>query len=36
MRGFVTVQAAEEFQAWMEARITEQSAPDPFGIGSLP
>jgi cytochrome c oxidase subunit 2 len=36
MRGFVTVQAAEEFQAWMEARITEQSAPDPFGTGSLP
>jgi heme/copper-type cytochrome/quinol oxidase subunit 2 len=30
MRGFVTVQTAEEFQNWMEERVTEQSAPDPF------
>jgi heme/copper-type cytochrome/quinol oxidase subunit 2 len=30
MRGFVTVQTAEEFQQWMEATIQEQSAPDPF------
>ena len=30
MRGFVTVQPAEEFQQWMEEQIQEQSAPDPF------
>ena len=30
MRGFVTVQTAEEFQTWMEETIQEQSAPDPF------
>jgi cytochrome c oxidase subunit 2 len=30
MRGFVTVQTAEEFQKWMEDTIAEQSAPDPF------
>jgi len=30
MRGFVTVQTAEEFQTWMEERIKEQSEPDPF------
>jgi cytochrome c oxidase subunit II len=30
MRGFVTVQPAEEFQKWLEERIKEQSAPDPF------
>jgi cytochrome c oxidase subunit 2 len=30
MRGFVTVQTAEEFQAWFEATSKEQSAPDPF------
>jgi cytochrome c oxidase subunit 2 len=32
MRGFVTVQTAEEFQAWLEAKIKEQSeaASDPF------
>jgi cytochrome c oxidase subunit II len=30
MRGFVTVQTAEEFQQWMETTIEEQSAPDPF------
>jgi cytochrome c oxidase subunit 2 len=30
MRGFVTVQTAEEFQQWLAERIKEQSAPDPF------
>jgi len=30
MRGFVTVQTAEEFKAWLDAQIAEQSAPDPF------
>jgi cytochrome c oxidase subunit 2 len=30
MRGFVTVQTAEEFQKWLDERIKEQSAPDPF------
>jgi cytochrome c oxidase subunit 2 len=30
MRGFVTVQTAEEFQKWMADTIQEQSAPDPF------
>jgi cytochrome c oxidase subunit 2 len=32
MRGFVTVQTAEEFQAWMDAAVAEQSAAesDPF------
>jgi cytochrome c oxidase subunit 2 len=30
MRGFVTVQTAEEFQKWMEDTVAEQSAPDPF------
>jgi cytochrome c oxidase subunit 2 len=30
MRGFVTVQTAEEFQKWLEERVKEQSAPDPF------
>jgi cytochrome c oxidase subunit II len=30
MRGFVTVQAADEFQKWMDERVKEQSAPDPF------
>jgi len=30
MRGFVTVLSAEEFQKWLEDRIKEQSAPDPF------
>ena len=30
MRGFVTVQTAEEFQKWMEEEIKIQSAPDPF------
>jgi cytochrome c oxidase subunit II len=30
MRGYVTVQTAEEFQKWLEEKIKEQSAPDPF------
>ncbi len=30
MRGFVTVLSAEEFQKWMEEKIKEQGAPDPF------
>jgi cytochrome c oxidase subunit 2 len=30
MRGFVTVQTAEEFQKWLEEKIKEQGAPDPF------
>ena len=30
MRGFVTVQSAEEFQKWLEEKSKEQSAPDPF------
>ena len=30
MRGFVTIQTAEEFQKWLEEKIQEQSAPDPF------
>jgi cytochrome c oxidase subunit 2 len=30
MRGFVTVLPAEEFQKWMEDKIKEQGAPDPF------
>ena len=30
MRGFVTVQTAEEFQKWLDEKIQEQSAPDPF------
>jgi cytochrome c oxidase subunit II len=30
MRGFVTVQTAEEFQKWLDETIKEQSAPDPF------
>ena len=30
MRGFVTVQTAEEFQKWMDQQVSEQSAPDPF------
>jgi cytochrome c oxidase subunit 2 len=30
MRGFVTVQTAEEFQKWIDEKIKEQSAPDPF------
>ena len=30
MRGFVTVQSAEEFQKGLEEKIKEQSAADPF------
>jgi cytochrome c oxidase subunit 2 len=30
MRGFVTVETADGFQKWLDARIEEQSAPDPF------
>ena len=30
MRGFVIVQTAEEFKTWLDERIAEQSAPDPF------
>jgi cytochrome c oxidase subunit 2 len=30
MRGFVTVQTAEEFQKWMDERVAEQNEPDPF------
>ena len=30
MRGFVTVQTAEEFQKWMADKVKEQSAPNPF------
>ena len=31
MRGFVTVQTADEFQKWMDEKVAEASAPDPFG-----
>jgi cytochrome c oxidase subunit 2 len=30
MRGFVTVLPPDEFQKWMDERVQEQSAPDPF------
>jgi cytochrome c oxidase subunit 2 len=31
MRGFVTIQTAEEFQTWMDEKVTEQNQPaDPF------
>jgi len=30
MRGFVTVVTAEEFQKWLDDKVKEQSAPDPF------
>src|SRR5688572_3514757 len=30
MRGFVTVLTAEEFQKWMDERVAELAAPDPF------
>jgi len=30
MRGFVTVQTADEFKKWLDDQIKEQSAPDPF------
>jgi cytochrome c oxidase subunit 2 len=32
MRGFVTVQTAEEFDKWMDEKVKELAAPDPFGI----
>jgi cytochrome c oxidase subunit 2 len=30
MRGFVTVQTADEFRKWMEEQVQVQSEPDPF------
>jgi cytochrome c oxidase subunit 2 len=30
MRGFVTVLPADEFQKWLDEKVQEQSAPDPF------
>jgi cytochrome c oxidase subunit II len=30
MRGFVTVLPADEFQKWLNEKVQEQSAPDPF------
>jgi cytochrome c oxidase subunit 2 len=30
MRGFVTVQTAGDFQKWLDEKVQEQSAPDPF------
>ena len=30
MRGFVTVQTAEEFQKWMDEQVASAAAPDPF------
>jgi hypothetical protein len=31
MRGFVTVQTADEFQKWMDEQVSLQSGPaDPF------
>ena len=30
MRGFVTVVTADEFQKWLDDKVKEQSAPDPF------
>ena len=30
MRGFVTVQTADEFQKWLDERVKEVSEPDPF------
>jgi len=30
MRGFVTVVGADEFKKWLDDKIQEQSAPDPF------
>ena len=30
MRGFVTVETADEFQKWLEEKIKEQSGADPF------
>jgi cytochrome c oxidase subunit 2 len=33
MRGFVTVQTEEEFTKWMDEKVKELSAPDPFRKG---
>jgi len=30
MRGFVTVLSAEEFTKWMDEKVKEATAPDPF------
>jgi cytochrome c oxidase subunit 2 len=30
MRGFVTVQAPEEFDKWLASKVAEASEPDPF------
>ena len=30
MRGFVTVQSADEFQKWLDEKVEEAGAPDPF------
>jgi cytochrome c oxidase subunit 2 len=30
MRGFVTVQTADEFKKWMDEKVAEASEPDPF------
>jgi cytochrome c oxidase subunit 2 len=30
MRGFVTVQTADEFQKWLQEQITANAEPDPF------
>ena len=30
MRGFVTVQTADEFQKWLDEKVAEAAAPDPF------
>ncbi len=30
MRGFVTVQTADEFQKWLDEKVKEAAAPDPF------
>ncbi len=36
MRGFVTVQTAQEFEKWLAERVKELGAPDPFGIRKRP
>ena len=30
MRGFVTVQTADEFKKWLDEKVAEAAAPDPF------
>jgi heme/copper-type cytochrome/quinol oxidase subunit 2 len=30
MRGFVTVQSADEFDKWLASKVAESSEPDPF------